>query len=146
MMETATLKRAIKRSNLAYTPSLRALCCPRIAPPSRHTSQKGPPFRDTPSLRLVVDLGVWFSWWIFWLIFLWTFFYRLPWKKQAEKNTHTHTHTPQQFHDFRGNFLTKIHLGRKSKFGPHKGDKHQSVIFSGFLRHGRFLGKGENLQ
>ena len=44
--------------------------------------------KETPSLKLLVDFGVWFLRWIFLWIFAWIFSGHFPWKKQAGKNPH----------------------------------------------------------
>ena len=44
--------------------------------------------KDTPSLKLLVDFGVWFPRWLFWWIFSWIF---LLGRKQAEKSTEKST-------------------------------------------------------
>ena len=61
--------------------------------------------RDTPSLKFLVDFGVWFLRWIFW----WTFSGNLPWETKKEK---IHRKIRQKIRDFQGNFLTKIHSGK----------------------------------
>ena len=71
--------------------------CARAPPP--------PSFRDTPSLKLVADFGVWFPRWIFWWIF---FFCIFPWRNKQER---IHRKIHQKIHDIQGNLLTKIHWG-----------------------------------
>ena len=49
-------------SSLEYNPGCK---CYRTIPPKISSVI----IMDTPSLRLLMDFGVWFSWWIFWWIF-----------------------------------------------------------------------------
>ena len=53
--------------------------------------------KDTPSLKLLVDFGVWFFWWIF----SWTFLGHFSLENEQEK-------IHRKIHDFQVNFLTKI--------------------------------------
>ena len=74
--------------------------------PTLHPCQK---VKDTPSLKFLVDFGVWFRRWIFWWIFTWIFSGPFPWENKREK---IHRKIHQKIHGFQGNFLTKIHSGK----------------------------------
>ena len=106
---------------------------PLLLLPAGRRSEEGT-FKDSPSLRFVMDLGVWFSRWIFWWILLW-----IPvgpfsfWKTRRKKSTkETHPRSTIFKGDFDQNPLREKsalrHLGRLNRKARQGVGRHRKAI------------------